>query len=135
MTLCYELRQTRLEFWHIQDSIYSGTFRLIQVYLTPFKTLAYSKPCHITSPSIFKIRDIFKTLWSFEQAYSEPCQSQNGQNNLFRHYSATFKHMQKPCIRLTYADICHNWNPEIFRTPSKLPSGAYPEPCHIYENR
>ena len=94
VTLCYELHQTHLEFCHIQNSIFSGILRVILVYSTPFKKLAYSKLRHITSLSIFKIGGIFKTLWNFEQAYSKPCQSQNGQKNLFRHYSAIFKDMK-----------------------------------------
>ena len=70
VTLCYVLHQTHSQFWHIQNRFffrclqeYSSIFstiksyshifsRHIQAYSAPCVTLAYSKPCHIPSPSI-----------------------------------------------------------------------------------
>ena len=77
-------------FKHIQH--YQGIFRLFQPYSEPFVTFAYSQLCHIPNPGIFRTAVIFKTLWNFAQAYSEPCHSQKG---LFRHYLSIFRHIQR----------------------------------------
>ena len=114
VTLCYLLHLRYSGFSHIQNSIYSGICRHIQTYLAllshihaywgiikaysaPCKTPAYSKPCHITSSGIFRTAAIFKTLWNFDQAYSEICLSQNG---LLRHYSLIFRYSQNFVKRL-----------------------------------
>ena len=102
VTLCYVLHQTRC--MQAYSSIFSIikayscilrhywiVFRLIKAYLAPCVTLTYSQTYHIPSPNIFRTRGIFKTLWNFDQAYSEPCYRQN---SLFRHYSAIFRHIQ-----------------------------------------
>ena len=114
VTLCYLLHQRHSGFSHIQNSIYSGICRhiqaysallshihaywgIIKAYSAPCKTLTYSQPCHITNPDIFRTAGIFKTLWNFDQAYSEICLSQNG---LLRHYSAIFRYIQNFVKRL-----------------------------------
>ena len=58
---------------HIQS--YSGLLRhvhtywyIIKAYSAPCITLAYSKPCHILSPDIFRTEGLFKTLWNDDQA-------------------------------------------------------------------
>ena len=83
VTLHCVLHQTHLEFWYIQNSVYSGICRHIQEYLAllmhiqaysaPYVTLSYSQSCHILSPGIVARGGMFKTLWNFDQAYSEPC--------------------------------------------------------------
>ena len=44
----------------------------IQAYSEHCANPACLKPFHILSPDIFRIGDMFKTLWSFDQVYSEP---------------------------------------------------------------
>ena len=110
VTWCYVLHETHPEFCHIQHSVFSGIcthiqtysellrhihtsdiFRLIQANSGPCVTLAYSKPCHILRPSIFRTGGLFKTRWNIEQTNSEPC------------YRALFSHIQKysePCTML-----------------------------------
>ena len=69
VTLCYVLHQTHSEFWHIRHTgicrhiqSYSVLLRHIQAYSVPCVTLAYSKPCNIQSPGIFRSGSLFKTL-------------------------------------------------------------------------
>ena len=52
-------------------TVYSDSH--IVAYLEPCVTLAYSEPCHIQNPGIFKIQDIFRTLSRHILAYSEYC--------------------------------------------------------------
>ena len=52
---------------------YSGIFSHIVTYLEPCVTLAYSKPCHIQIPSVFRTQDIFRTLSRHILAYPERC--------------------------------------------------------------
>ena len=84
---------------------YSGLFRHIQHLVT----LAYSWPCHILSPSIFRTRGLFKTLWNVDQTYSEPCHRE-----LFSHIQ-TFRNLRKACIRrnLAYSESWNIQNPSI----------------------
>ena len=49
------------------------TFSHIVAYLEPCVTLAYSEPCHIQNPGIFRTQDIFRTLSRHILAYSECC--------------------------------------------------------------
>ena len=128
VTLCFILHQTHSEYWHIQNSIYSGIFRHLQGYsallrqctnihsLTIFWSLAYLEQ-EAYSKSI---------LWNFNQAYSELCHNQNDHDSLFRHYSAIFRHM--PCVTLIYAETWHIWNPGLFRTFPWLRPEAYQNP-------
>ena len=97
---------------YIQNSAYSDICRYIQtysaslrhihaywdikVYSAPSVTLAYLQPCGIPSPSIFRTGGIFKTIWNFDQVYTEPCHSHS---KLFRHYSGIFR---TPCVALAY---------------------------------
>ena len=114
----------------------SALLKRIRAYSTPFLTLAYSQPYHIPSLGIFRTGTIFKSLWDFDQAYSEPCHCQNDHNSLFRHYSITpysgiFRTL---CI----AYICKNlaylesWN---IQNPSLILSWCIFRNCHIYKNR
>ena len=144
VTLCYVLQQTHLEFWHIQSTVYSGIRRYIQeysallmhiyvywgiikAYSAPRVTLAYSKPCHIWSLGIFITEGIFKTLWTFDQAHSEPCH-RTVYSDIIQPYSGIFR-------TLCNAYICRNlaywesWNIQnisiiasrhLFRTLSYL---------------
>ena len=70
-------------YWRILRQC-QGIFKVIQAHSAPFVTLAYSQPCQIPSPGMFKTIGIFKTLWNFDQTYSERCHSHNGQDGLFR---------------------------------------------------
>ena len=83
-TLCYVLHQAHSELWHIQDSVYSGICRHIEAYLALLRQiqaysvlssviLSYLQPSHILRLGIFRTGGIFKTLWNFDQAYTEPC--------------------------------------------------------------
>ena len=65
---------------------YSGIFSDDKTYLQPCIILAYSGPCHIQNPDLFRKRDIFKTLSRHVLLYSgrcvmvaywEPCHIQN----------------------------------------------------------
>ena len=87
-------------------------FRLIQAYSAHCVTLTYSQLCHILNPSIFRARGIFKTLGNFDQAYSEPCHSQN---SLFWHYSAILRTLHKTCIcrNLSCLNSCNIQNTSI----------------------
>lgn len=86
-----------------------GLLKHIQAYSEPCVTLAYSQPCHIPSPGIFKTDGKFKTLRNFDQAYSD---------------------IFLPIVRTAYLDIFRTlYNSCICRNLSCS------EPCHIYENR
>ena len=67
----------------------------IQAYSAPCATLAYSQPCHILSPGIFRTERLFKTLRNIDQVYSEPCP-----RALFSHIKA----YSEPCATLAYAE-------------------------------
>ena len=59
---------------HIQNPVYYRIFRhililfrhiqvyCVVVYLEPCATLAYSGPCHMHNPSMFRTQYIFRTL-------------------------------------------------------------------------
>ena len=100
-------------------SAYSVIFSVIKAYSLILRhslltfiqaysaALAYSQPCHILSPPIFRIGGLFKTLSIVDQTYSEPC------------HRASFSHIQaysEPCATLAYAETRHTQNPGIFRT-------------------
>ena len=109
-----------VKFKHIQH--YKGIFtyteallRHIQAYSCIFGicvSLAYSQPCHIPNPGLFRTRGIFKTLGNFDQIYSECCHSQN---SLFRHYSAIFRTLYNACIykNLAYLESWNTQNPSV----------------------
>ena len=128
----YVLHQSYSEFWHTHSSVYSSIFRYIQAYsallcidmfrhvetllrniqahssifsLTLASRVTYSQPCHIPSPGILWTGSIFKTLWTFDQASSETCHSEN---SLFRHYQTIFS---------IFGIFC---NPRICRNPEHL---------------
>ena len=97
----------------------------IQAYSEHCANIACSKPFHISSPDIFRVGDIFKILWSFDQVYSERFHSEN---SLFRYYSAKFgyiqnllepSHIQKPVtfIILEYSGPFHNCLPSSLQNP------------------
>ena len=52
---------------------YSDIFSHIVAYLKFCVTLAYSEPCHIQKPGIFRTQDIFRTLSRHILAYSVDC--------------------------------------------------------------
>ena len=52
---------------------YSDIFSHIVAYLKFCVTLAYSEPCHIQKPGIFRTQVIFRTLSRHILAYSEHC--------------------------------------------------------------
>ena len=71
---------------HTQNHVYYRKFRYIkhidvlfrhfQPYygiLEPCVILVYSEPCHIQSPGIFRLQDIFRTLSRHILAYSDRC--------------------------------------------------------------
>ena len=58
---------------HIQNPVYYRRFRHIKAYLEPCVTLAYSEPCHIQTPGIFRTQDIFRTRSWHILVYSERC--------------------------------------------------------------
>ena len=94
-------------------------FRLIQAYSGPCVTFAYSQPCHILRPSIFRTVSLFKTLWNVDHAYLEPC------------YRALFSHIHvysEPFATLVYTETWHTRNRGILRTLPKLHPLAYSEP-------
>ena len=96
-----------------------------------FTTLPHSEPWHL---------EPVKTLWNFDQAYSEPCHTQNKlcktvclakwlNVRLWTKWlwvqvplpfiQALFGHIQacsEPCVRLAYAETWHIRNPWISRT-------------------
>ena len=89
MTSCYVLYDTYFErclVWSIQTysgiftscsdmQPYCGIFRNLcnscQEYLFNILALAYSEPCHIQNPGIFRVQDI--TLWRHIPVYSRGC--------------------------------------------------------------
>ena len=92
---------------HLHSGIILFAKRLnIQEYSAPFVILAYSQPYHILSPGIFRIRGLFKTLWSIDEPYSEPFH-----RVLFSHIQA----YSQSCAKLAYAKTWYTGNPEIFR--------------------
>ena len=71
---------------------------------------------HILSPSIFRTRGLFKTLWNIDQAYSEPC------------HRALFSYIlvySEPCGMLAYTETWHTRNPRIFSTLRWLHPDTY----------
>ena len=132
---------------HIQNSgifttlfiqLYSGIFKHIQHYWDIFRrieallrhTETYSgifrtlcNICIFTILPYFEPRNIrtggkFKTLWNFEQGYSEPYHSQD---SLFNHIDV----YSEPSVTFSYAEAWHIRNPEIFRTLPQLHPDAY----------
>ena len=102
VTLYYVLQQNSPEFWHTQNSVYWGILRPIHTYSALLRHIHAYSGIFITLcnsrifttllyplPDIF--RTLFQTLWNFDQAYSEPCRSQNSS---FRHYWAIFRHIK-----------------------------------------
>ena len=73
--------------------------------LEPCVTLAYSEPCHVQNPGIFRTQNIFRTLSMHIMAYSE-C-----------------------CVTLGYQEPCHIQNFAIVRILACLGPKAYSEPC------
>ena len=82
---------------------------IIQAYSAPCITLAYSRPCHILSPGIFRTGVVLKTLWNVDQHI---------QNSAIGNYSTIFRHIQNLVQRL------HMQNPDILgmliQNPSKI---------------
>ena len=66
-------------------------FRHIVAYLEPCMTLAYSEPCNIQNPDIFRIQDMFRILSRHILVHS------------------------KRCVMLAYREPCHIQNFAIFR--------------------
>ena len=61
---------------HIQNPVAienSDIFNHILAHLEPCVIFAYSEPCHVQNPDIFKTQDIFRTLSRYILAYSERC--------------------------------------------------------------
>ena len=115
---------------------------IIKAYSEPRVTLAYSQPCHIQSLGIFRTEGIFKTLWNFDQAHSEPCH-RTIYSDIIQPYSGIFRTLcnaciswniqnisiptpvqnpviftkiGKPCVTLAYWQFWNNQNPDIFKT-------------------
>ena len=119
--LCTASDKSRiLAYWELFIQVaYSALLRhihaywgIVKAYLTPCVTLTYWKLCDIPCPSRSRAGGIFKTLWNFDQAYSEPCHSQN---SLFRHYSGIFRTLCNSCIcsNLAYLKSWNIQNPSI----------------------
>ena len=53
----------------------------------------------------FKTGGIFRTLWNIDQAYSEPCHSQN---SLLRHCSTIFRHIVNLHITICNSHMSRN---------------------------
>ena len=107
LTLCYVLHQIHSESWHIPNSAYSGTCKHIQAYSSLLRHISHPvQTSHIHNLAIFRTRGIFKTLWNFDQAYSEPYPSKKSS---FRHYSAIFRTLCNVCLcrNLPYLEC---WN-------------------------
>ena len=94
---------------HIQP--YTTLLRYIHAYwdiikpyagLFPCVTLAYSQPCRFLSPSIFRTIGIFKTVWSVDQVYWDPCHG-----TLLRHILSAYT-----CRNLAYSV---SWNFQNFQ--------------------
>ena len=101
----YNIIKSHIEALLRHDQPYSGIYSTL---CNPCNL----QPCHTSSPSIFRKRSIFKTLWKFEQVYSEPCHSQN---SLFRRYSAIFRTLYNAfiCRNLACLESCNIQNPFI----------------------
>ena len=105
VTLCYVLYDrysassllSKIQTYSGIFTSYWDIFSHIVTYLEPWKTLAYSEPCHIQNPGIFRTQNIFRTLsrniltyaeCCVTLAYWEPCHIQNfgifGTQDLFR---------------------------------------------------
>ena len=82
----------------------SDIFSQYVAYLEPCVTLAYSEPCHVQNPGIFRTQNVLKTL-SRHMAYSERC------------------------VTLAYGEPCHIQNFAIFRFLAYLGPEAYSESC------
>ena len=91
----------------VQNPVYYRKFRHIQAYmlfsyivtyLEPCVTLAYSEPCHIQNPGIYRAQDIFSSLSRHILAYSEHC-------------------VTRILRILSYSEFSHIKNFGIFRIP------------------
>ena len=80
-------------------------FSDIVAYVEACITLAYSEPCHIQNPGIFRIQDLFRTLPRHILAYS------------------------KRCVTLACWEPCHIPNFPILRILACLGPKEYSEPC------
>ena len=123
---------------HIRNPVYYHKF---QVHILAYVTPAYSEPCHIQNPGIFRTEDKFRTLLRHILAYSErcvtlaywePCHIQNfvifkilayvrpeaySKSCLYRHiqaYSGIFNNDSHNNINLFFALILHNFQRKTF---------------------
>ena len=136
VTLCYLLHQTLSEFYFILNSIYSGISRDTQGYLAFLRHIhtywdivkAYSGLfSHIQHPlwhlHIHNLA-IFWALGYLEpEAYSKPSETLNRhiQNpavvrTVIQALFSRIPAYSEPCVVLTYGEIWHIRNSEIFRT-------------------
>ena len=136
VTLSCVLHQTN--FWHIQNSIYSGIFRvthivallsifrLLQTYSASFQTLTYSQTGQISSPSIFRTGGIFKNLWNFDQAYLERSE-RTVYSGIIQPYSGIFRTLCNAyiCRNLTYSESWNIQNASIIESRRIFPTLSY----------
>ena len=77
-------------FWKSLEA-FNVSLRYIQAYFVIISTLCspskFATLHIIRRPVIFRTGGIFKTLWSFGQAYSEPCHIQNSPSKQMETYS------------------------------------------------
>ena len=137
LTLCYALHQIHSEFWHIQNSVYSGIFRHIQGYSALWRHIhaywrifkAYSGLFrhihHPLQPLYIHNIVIFRALTYLQpEAYSELCETLT-------------RHIQNPAIvrtfRTVFPGIIQPYS-DIFRTLCNAyicRNLAYLESCNI----
>ena len=115
---------------HIQNSgifrtlfiqVYAGIFKYIETLLSIIKAfwliqqLVYphifnSQPCHIPNPGIFRTGGKLKTLWNFDQAYSDLCHNQNSLNSgIILPKSGIFRNLHNTWICRNLANL-KSWN-------------------------
>ena len=106
-----------LQAYSIIFSSFKGYLRILKHYYdiqpssAPCVTLIHSQPCHAPSPGIFAWTwNIFKTLWNFDQVYSELYH--------IKVYSGVIQAYSEPSVTLAFAETWHISNPGIFRTQS-----------------
>ena len=78
-------------------------FRLLQAYSAPCVTLAYSQPCHIVSPGIFRTGRLSKPCEKFTRHIQNPAMG------ITQPYS-------EPYATFAYAKTWPTQNPGIFKT-------------------
>ena len=102
--ICWHSHSSLLRHFQAYWDIKAYSCLFIQPNSAPCITLAYLQTCHILSPGIFRTGSLLKTLWEFDQVYSELCH-----RTLFNHIQVLFRTLRNSSISRNLAYL-ESWN-------------------------